>query len=207
MNGCYGYRRLHAVLKGLGRSVSEKVIRRVMKEERLVVRNIRRRHYNSYLGEISPAAPNLINRNFHAEKPNEKWLTDITEFRLPAGKVYLSPIIDCFDGMGGDLDDRDISQRPVGQFYAGCGYFRAAGRRTARPPFGPGRALPLAGLDPAYESGRPAALHVGERLFSGQRRLRGILWAAEERDVLWSFLGGRIPAAVYFHPRQLSALV
>ena len=45
------------------------------------------------------AAPNLINRNFHAEKPNEKWLTDITEFRLPAGKVYLSPIIDCFDGM------------------------------------------------------------------------------------------------------------
>ena len=51
------------------------------------------------LGEISPAAPNLINRNFHAEKPNEKWLTDITEFRLPAGKVYLSPIIDCFDGM------------------------------------------------------------------------------------------------------------
>ena len=61
VNGCYGYRRLHAVLKGLGRSVSEKVIRRVMKEERLVVRNIRRRHYNSYLGEISPAAPNLIN--------------------------------------------------------------------------------------------------------------------------------------------------
>ena len=99
VNGCYGYRRLHAVLKGLGRSVSEKVIRRVMKEERLVVRNIRHRHYNSYLGEISPAAPNLINRNFHAEKPNEKWLTDITEFRLPAGKVYLSPIIDCFDGM------------------------------------------------------------------------------------------------------------
>ena len=71
----------------------------MMKEECLVVRNIRRRHYNSYLGEISPAAPNLINRDFHAEKPNEKWLTDITEFRLPAGKVYLSPIIDCFDGM------------------------------------------------------------------------------------------------------------
>lgn len=41
VNSCYGYRRLHAVLKGLGRSVSEKVIRRVMKEERLVVRNIR----------------------------------------------------------------------------------------------------------------------------------------------------------------------
>ena len=37
--------------------------------------------------------------DFHAEKPNEKWLTDITEFAIPAGKVYLSPIVDCFDGM------------------------------------------------------------------------------------------------------------
>ena len=99
VNGCYGYRRLHAALRGLGRRVSEKVVRRLMKEEHLVVRNIRRRRYNSYLGEISPAVPNLIARNFHAEKPNEKWLTDITEFSIPAGKIYLSPIIDCFDGM------------------------------------------------------------------------------------------------------------
>ena len=41
----------------------------------------------------------MLNSNFHADKPNEKWLTDITEFSLPCGKVYLSPIIDCFDGM------------------------------------------------------------------------------------------------------------
>lgn len=52
-----------------------------------------------YLGEISPAPENLINRDFHAKAPNVKWLTDITEFHIPAGKVYLSPIIDCFDGM------------------------------------------------------------------------------------------------------------
>lgn len=51
------------------------------------------------MGEISPAVPNEINRDFHAERPNEKWLTDITEFSIKAGKVYLSPIIDCFDGM------------------------------------------------------------------------------------------------------------
>jgi putative transposase len=43
--------------------------------------------------------PNRINRDFHAGKPNEKWLTDITEFAIPAGKVYLSLIVDCFDGM------------------------------------------------------------------------------------------------------------
>ena len=51
------------------------------------------------MGEISPAVDNIINRDFHADQPNQKWLTDITEFHIPAGKVYLSPIIDCFDGM------------------------------------------------------------------------------------------------------------
>lgn len=43
--------------------------------------------------------PNVIQRNFNADAPNEKWLTDITEFSIPEGKVYLSPVIDCFDGM------------------------------------------------------------------------------------------------------------
>lgn len=65
----------------------------------LVVRGKSRRKYNSYQGEISPSVPNAANRGFHAEKPNEKWLADITEFAIPAGKAYLSPIVDCFDGM------------------------------------------------------------------------------------------------------------
>jgi len=50
-------------------------------------------------GEISPEVENLVNRDFSADTPNSKWLTDITEFSIAAGKVYLSPIIDCFDGM------------------------------------------------------------------------------------------------------------
>lgn len=70
-----------------------------MKEARLVVLHTRRKRYNSYMGEISPAVENIIQRDFHADRPNVKWLTDITEFDIPAGKVYLSPIIDCFDGM------------------------------------------------------------------------------------------------------------
>ena len=70
-----------------------------MKQECLVVAANRKRRYGSYLGEISPAPENLINRDFHAGTPNEKWLTDITEFHIPAGKVYLSPMIDCFDGL------------------------------------------------------------------------------------------------------------
>ena len=54
--------------------------------------------FHSYEGDISPEVANIINRDFSADKPNEKWLTDITEFIISAGKIYLSPIIDCFDG-------------------------------------------------------------------------------------------------------------
>ena len=95
----YGYRRIHCSLKNEEIIVSEKVIRRLMQEEKLFVPNIKRKKYNSYKGEITPAVPNLIERDFHAEQPNMKWLTDITEFHIPAGKIYLSPIIDCFDGL------------------------------------------------------------------------------------------------------------
>ena len=96
----YGYRRLYVcVKKEDGASYSEKVIRRLMAEENLVVKRSKHKKYCSYQGEISPAVENLLQRNFYADKPNEKWLTDITEFRIPAGKVYLSPIIDCYDGL------------------------------------------------------------------------------------------------------------
>uniref|UniRef100_UPI0019FC3787 IS3 family transposase n=1 Tax=Devosia sp. TaxID=1871048 RepID=UPI0019FC3787 len=96
---CYGYRRLQASLARQCVTISEKVVQRLMKQESLVVAKPKRRRYGSYLGEISPAPENLINRDFQAGAPNEKWLTDITEFQIPAGKVYLSPIIDCFDGL------------------------------------------------------------------------------------------------------------
>lgn len=137
----YGYRRLHAVLTTDGRTVSEKIVRRIMYEEGLVVYQKRRRKYNSYKGEISPAVENLISRDFHAEKPNSKWLTDITEFSIPAGKIYLSPIIDCFDGfvtswsigvspdanlVNRMLDDAiaslDNDERPIVHSDRGCHY-------------------------------------------------------------------------------------
>ena len=95
----YGYRRIHALLKWENINSSEKIVRRIMREEHLYVKIKRTRRYNSYQGEISPAVENIIDRDFTATKPNEKWLTDITEFALPAGRVYLSPIVDCFDGL------------------------------------------------------------------------------------------------------------
>lgn len=95
----FGYRRIHTLLHREGIKVSEKVVRRIMKQEKLIIRRKRRQKYNSYKGEITPAVENVIARDFHATKPNQKWLTDITEFSIKAGKVYLSPIIDCLDGM------------------------------------------------------------------------------------------------------------
>lgn len=93
--GRYGYRRIKAVLKT---GVSEKVVRRIMAEEGLVAHVPKRRRYGSYEGETTPAPANLVDRDFTAERPNEKWLTDITEIKARDGKVYLSPMIDCFDG-------------------------------------------------------------------------------------------------------------
>ena len=98
--GTYGYRRITAVV-----DVGEWTVRDIMKEEELVACAARKkRRYSSYEGEISTAPPNLLRddrgkHHFRADKPNDLWITDVTEFHIPAGKVYLSPIVDCFDGM------------------------------------------------------------------------------------------------------------
>jgi transposase InsO family protein len=107
--GCYGYQRIQTSSSDQEVNISEKVVRRLMKQECLVAATSKRRRYGSTMGEIIPAPENLLNRDFSAGAPNEKWLTDITEFQFPAGKVYLSPMIDCFDGM---VVSWSISTRP-----------------------------------------------------------------------------------------------
>ena len=100
-NGSRGYRYVtHELRSGDDPEiVSEKVVRALMREEGLAVAYARKRaKYSSYKGEISEAPENLVGRKFGADAPNRLWLTDITEFGLPGGKVYLSPILDCFDG-------------------------------------------------------------------------------------------------------------
>ena len=99
-NRCtYGYRRIWLCLKQENLRVSEKVVRRIMSELSLRVQTKRVKKYSCYRGEITPAPENHLQRNFHAQQPNENWLTDITELAAADGKVYLSPIIDCFDGL------------------------------------------------------------------------------------------------------------
>lgn len=95
----YGYRRIHEQLCQSGTKASEKVVRRIMKEDAIEVRYARcKRRYSSYQGEISKAPANVVQRNFHADAPGKLWVTDISEFSCDDGKVYISAIIDCFDG-------------------------------------------------------------------------------------------------------------
>lgn len=93
--GRYGCRGIKAALRT---GVSEKVTERIMAEDGLVAHVPGRRRYGSYEGETTPAPGNLIARDFTAERPNEKRLTDIAEVKAADGKVYLSPVIGCHDG-------------------------------------------------------------------------------------------------------------
>lgn len=95
----YGYRRVWLALRAEGTTVSEKVVCRIMKGGVPVAKRGKRRKYSSYRGEIAEVPDNLVKREFRVDAPNKLWLTDVTEFRIPAGKVYPLPIIDCFDGM------------------------------------------------------------------------------------------------------------
>ena len=80
-----------------------------MNECGLVCR-VRMKKYRSYKGEVGKIAPNLLNRDFHAEKPNQKWVTDVTGFSLFGEKLYLSPLLDLCSS---DLVSYTISDRPV----------------------------------------------------------------------------------------------
>jgi len=108
-HGRYGYRRITMELRNRGFTINHKTVQRLMKELHLKCM-VRMKKYKSYKGEIGKVAPNLLHRDFNAEKPNQKWTTDITEFSLFGEKTYLSPILDMFNG---EIVSYVISDRPV----------------------------------------------------------------------------------------------
>ena len=95
--GRYGYRRITNELRNRKFTINHKTVQRLMKELGLVCR-VRIKKYCAYKGEVGKVADNLLDRDFHAEKPNQKWTTDVTEFRLFGQKLYLSPIMDLCSG-------------------------------------------------------------------------------------------------------------
>ena len=95
----YGYRRIWMVLKSRGVTLSQRVIARIMREEGLrPVTTKRESPYRSFKGEPESPIPNLLGRDFSADAPNQKWATDITQVVVGGEKVYVSPVIDLFNG-------------------------------------------------------------------------------------------------------------
>lgn len=107
--GNYGYRRIRLELNNRGFKVNHKKVQRLMRVMNLKARIRRKRKYSSYHGEVGKKADNLINRTFQGSKPLEKCYTDVTEFALPEGKLYLSPIL---DGYNSEIISYNISRSP-----------------------------------------------------------------------------------------------
>lgn len=93
--GRYGYRRIHLELKNQGVILNHKTVQRLMAQLGLKS-SVRPKKYRSYRGDSGKTAPNVLERNFSATKPDEKWVTDVTEFKVQEQKVYLSPVVDLF---------------------------------------------------------------------------------------------------------------
>ena len=108
--GRYGYRRITLELKNRGYKINHKTVQRLMKQLGLISIVRPKRRYNSYKGTIGKVAKNILKRDFKATKPNEKWATDITEFKVHNEKLYLSPIVDLFNG---EIVSYNISRRPM----------------------------------------------------------------------------------------------
>lgn len=107
--GRYGYRRITAALRQAGELVNHKTVQRLM--QALGLKSlVRAKKYRSYRGENGQIAPDLLKRRFVASQPNQKWATDVTEFNVRGQKLYLSPVLDLYNG---EIVAYQTEQRPV----------------------------------------------------------------------------------------------
>jgi len=106
--GRYGYRRVHLELGNQQRYLDPKTVQKLMGQLGLKS-TVRPKRYQSYKGSVGKAAPNLLERNFVAKAPNQKWVTDVTEFNIKGERVYLSPILDLYNQ---EIISYEIADRP-----------------------------------------------------------------------------------------------
>ncbi|HYK75762.1 MAG TPA: IS3 family transposase [Daejeonella sp.] len=106
--GRYGYRRITLEMKNEGCLINHKTVFKLMGTLGLKSL-IRKKIYRSYQGEVGRIAPNLLQRDFSSAQPGQKWATDITEFKVKDKKLYLSPIIELFNG---EIISYKISESP-----------------------------------------------------------------------------------------------
>ena len=107
--GRYGYRRITLALKNMGLVINHKCVQKLMQSMKLKSR-IRIAKYRSYRGQVGRVADNVLQRQFESNQPNQKWVTDITEFNVRGEKLYLSPIMDLFNG---EIIAFQMERRPI----------------------------------------------------------------------------------------------
>jgi transposase InsO family protein len=107
--GRYGYRRITATIRRLGTPVNHKTVQRLM-QEMGIKSLVRVKKYRSYRGDVGRAAPNVLQRHFEAHGANQKWVTDVTEFNVAGEKLYLSPVMDLYNG---EIIAYETARRPV----------------------------------------------------------------------------------------------
>ena len=107
--GRYGYRRITAAVRSQGDRINHKTIQRLMGQ--LSLKScVRPKKYKSFKGNVGKIAPNVLKRKFEASRPNKKWVTDVTEFNVGGQKLYLSPVLDLFNG---EIIAYEMARRPL----------------------------------------------------------------------------------------------
>ena len=107
--GRYGYRRMKVALSKHGVDLHQNTVRKLM--GLLSLKSLQRiKRYKSFKGNVGVVAPDLLQRDFSAEAPNQKWATDVTEFKLGYIKLYLSTIKDLFNR---EIVAHEMSLRPT----------------------------------------------------------------------------------------------
>lgn len=94
--GRYGYRRITLALRREGCCLNHKTVQKLMGQLELKSW-VRPKRYRAYRGEVGRRAPNRLQRDFQADRPHRKWVTDVTEFNIRGEKVYLSPVLDLYN--------------------------------------------------------------------------------------------------------------
>lgn len=107
--GRYGYRRVTAELRRQGLAVNHKTVQKLMVQMQLKSL-VRPKRYKAFEGAVAEAAPNHLQRDFDASQPNEKWVTDVTEFKVNNRKLYLSPVMDLYNR---EIVSYEIAERPL----------------------------------------------------------------------------------------------
>jgi putative transposase len=113
--GRYGYRRITSAIRRLGIVVNHKTVQRLMQSMKLKCL-VRPKKYRAFRGTVGRIAPNVLQRQFDADAPNRKWVTDITEFRVGESKLYLSPVLDLYNG---EIVAYETATRPAFAMVAG----------------------------------------------------------------------------------------